>query len=45
MARMKALEKGEKIEATCNVEGVPGLFTETALTAFGVSFFILPFFV
>ena len=43
MERMLALENGEKIEATCNFEDVPGLFTETALTAFAVSFLILPF--
>jgi len=45
MERMLALEKGEIIEATCNFEDVPGLATETALTAFAVSFLILPFFV
>jgi len=45
MGRMLALENGEKIEATCNFEDVPGLVTETALTAFTVSFMILPFFV
>jgi len=49
--RMKALEKGEKIESTCNlslddnVDGVPGFVTETARTAFAVSFLLLPFFV
>ena len=45
MERMLALESGEKIEATCNFEDVPGLVAETTLTAFTVSFMILPFFV
>merc|ERR1711915_913339 len=39
----RALQKGEKIEASCNFEDVPGLVTETALTAFAVSILILPF--
>ena len=42
--RMKALEKGEKVEARCNFEDVPDLVTETAVTAFAVSVSILPFF-
>ena len=40
---MKALKRGEKVEAMCNDEDVPDLVTETALTAFAVSVSILPF--